>query len=353
MAYTKVVITDPIYLQTTTYSAQDDRRALGDIMGPGVVGSLDFGCNWLSGLTVRVSAGVAYIPGLMVADQGIYRVYESTNHDIAVGAGDATNPRLDQIILRVMDKIHDTSGLDETRIEVVPGVPTSGATLVNRSGAADLTALTENSKNVLLLADVLVPIGAAAISQSAIGDRRLFASVGGGKATSGSGAFFKQILAVDTAQFDIVSIPQTGSVLEVFALLRTSQASVSSTALVRFNNDTGANYDYQKHKDFASSHTDSEALAQTSGLLTDCPGNSATALKYASVHMVIPHYASAISHLTAMVDAADVEGQATGLLANIQVSINWRNPAALNRITIIAGGSSLFKADSLVSCVVR
>jgi hypothetical protein len=187
MPYTQVLISDPLYLQPDTYTAQDDRRHFADLVGAGVVGANDFLVTSVSGLQVSVAAGVAYIPGLNTADQGHYRLYEPSSHTISVGVGDGSNPRIDQIILRVLDAVHDTSTLNETRIEVVPGTPTSGATLANRAGAADLTALTENSKNVLLLADVLVPAGAASIDASKIGDKRVRARVGGGKAAGGSG----------------------------------------------------------------------------------------------------------------------------------------------------------------------
>jgi hypothetical protein len=63
-----------------------------------------------------------------------------------------------------MDNTHDGAGFNEARIETVPGTATSGATLANRSGAANLTTLGEASKNVLLLYDILMPAAASSIS---------------------------------------------------------------------------------------------------------------------------------------------------------------------------------------------
>jgi hypothetical protein len=178
-SYTQVVLTEEtLYLQNKTYSAQDDRRFLGDMLTQGAVGFTDCAVTWTSGLTLSVATGKAYISGGNIADQGKYRVRLSANKSIAVGAGHATLPRLDQIIIRVMDASSDTSGLYETRIEAVPGTATSGATLANRLGAANLNALLENSRSVFLLADVLVPAGAAAINQTNIADKRTFTSVG-------------------------------------------------------------------------------------------------------------------------------------------------------------------------------
>jgi microcystin-dependent protein len=185
MPYTKVILSaDPTFLQGETYSAQKDRSLWADIISPGVVGQGDFAVSWVSALNLSIAAGKAWIKGLNVTDQGMYRQYEPNAQSISVGAGHATLPRLDQIILRVMDQAHDSSGVYESRIEVVPGTPTASANLDNRLGAANLTALDEGSKNVLLLADVLVPNGASAINATNVRNRRVRATVGRGDAFS-------------------------------------------------------------------------------------------------------------------------------------------------------------------------
>lgn len=184
MPYTKVVLPTPssnptpIYIGGKSYNPQDDRRFYGDIFSPGVVGAGDFLVTFSATLTVSVAAGVAYIRGGNTSDQGIYRVRTTSANTIAVGAG-AANPRLDQIILRVLDADHDASGVREARIEVVPGTATAGATLDNRTGATSLTGLDEGSSSVLLIADVLVPASAGSINSSNIRDKRVWAWIGG------------------------------------------------------------------------------------------------------------------------------------------------------------------------------
>jgi hypothetical protein len=174
--YPQVVLSpDAIYLQAETYSAQDDRRDRQEAVWPGVYGANDFKISFVSGRTVRAATGVAYVKGRNVADQGFYRQTTTTTFDVIHNAGDASNPRVDQVIMRVMDNSHDSAGFNETRIEAVPGTPTVGATLDNRSGAINLdTSLGEGSKNYLLLADVLVPAGATTLVGTNIIDRRVF-----------------------------------------------------------------------------------------------------------------------------------------------------------------------------------
>lgn len=179
MAYTKTVISDqPLYLTVFTYTADDDRKVLQDISNEGVISAGDFAVTFSSGLTFAFAAGIAFVDGKNVADQGTYRVRAGSGGTIAVGAGHATNPRLDQIVLRVLDDAHDGSGANEPRIEVIPGTPTAGATLDNRLGATNLSgSLDENSKSLILLADVLVPAGAGSVTSANLRDKRTRASL--------------------------------------------------------------------------------------------------------------------------------------------------------------------------------
>lgn len=170
-----VLSEEPEFLQDGSYAAAADRRLLQETIAPGVYERLHWAPSWVSGLTVRAAPGTAFIPGRNQANQGFYRLVKATNSDIAVAAADGSNPRIDNLIIRIMDASHDTSTLYEARVETISGIATSGATLDNRTGAPNLDALAENSKNTLLLADILVPAGAATLSAASIRDRRTFA----------------------------------------------------------------------------------------------------------------------------------------------------------------------------------
>lgn len=179
-AYTQVLVSPgAIYLDDKNYTPQDDRRALFDIVGGGTpdinASSQDLLVIPGTNLTVSVYTGVAYVAGTspITNDNGSYRVYSDSIRSITLGTANATNPRLDQIVLRVMDDEFDNSGFVETRIEVLPGTPTAGATLGNRNGAAALMSMAENSDALYLLADILVAAGATAVGSSNIKDRRI------------------------------------------------------------------------------------------------------------------------------------------------------------------------------------
>lgn len=177
-SYTNVVLQKPNWFSSGSWTPQDFREAYGDIITPGVVGINDFLVSVSSGLTLSVAAGVAYIKGGNAADQGMYRQYAAGANTIAVAAAHATLPRLDQIILRVLDADHDSNGGSyQGLIEVIPGTATSGATLANRTGAAALGSILNSSQSYILLSDVLVPAAAGSLVAGNLGDQRKAATL--------------------------------------------------------------------------------------------------------------------------------------------------------------------------------
>jgi hypothetical protein len=164
-----VLSPDPLWLQSKSYDARSLRKPFSDILSPGVEDAASFAVTINSGLQLSIAAGTAYVLGQNVTDQGLYRQYTTAAVLVTANAHHATLPRIDQVILRIMDNAHDGSTFNEARIEIVPGTATAGATLDNRNGAANLTTLGEASKSVLLLADVLVPATSGAVT---VRDRR-------------------------------------------------------------------------------------------------------------------------------------------------------------------------------------
>lgn len=163
--YNQVVLSpDPLYLQTKSYDARSLRKPFSDFLSPGVEDAASFAVSINSGLQMSIAAGTAFVLGQNVADQGLYRQYTTAAVLVSATAHHATLPRIDQVVMRIMDSTHDASGFNEARIEIVPGTATAGATLDNRNGAANLATLGENSKSVLLLADLLVPATSGAVT---------------------------------------------------------------------------------------------------------------------------------------------------------------------------------------------
>lgn len=158
------------------YTARSFRRMADYALGEGVADYGAYRVSFSAGLTVNVAAGVGFVRGASNADQGIYRCTNLTNRTVTLPAADATNPRLDQIVLQVQDAAEDTGAGNQGVVTFITGTPTPGATLDNRSGAG---ALTVASPSLIVLADVLVAANnSPALSGSSIRDRRPTATPG-------------------------------------------------------------------------------------------------------------------------------------------------------------------------------
>lgn len=176
---------------TNLHGAWDLRPSVhGHGPGVGVAGYEDFRVMPRQlGASMSVDVGktavglmTAFVPGSTRGGQGLYEcsnidwgaptadTYEA-QLNVDVSANSSGNPRLDMVVLEVLDSLH-TGASNALQIRVVAGTATAGATLDNRTGAAALPA------SSILLADVIVANGETTIDAVDIRDRRPFALAG-------------------------------------------------------------------------------------------------------------------------------------------------------------------------------
>lgn len=188
MAASPVLVTDrPLYLsaRTNIYDARDLRRPYDDLeIGPGVQDYDSFRVRQrvAGGAGMAVDVGglallhKAYVRGVTVQDQGMYRVARQTTDAVLtldVPAAHATLPRVDSVYLAVEDQ-QETGGNNQATLRLVSGVATSGATLDNRTGAGAVPT----GMSSILLGDLLVPAAATTVTTANIRDRRPFGQQG-------------------------------------------------------------------------------------------------------------------------------------------------------------------------------
>lgn len=173
--------TAPSFLQlgpgaSDQYGAIDLRRTLAAIQ-EGVLDTGGYKVTAGAGMTVSVAASTgdgAVVRGDSIAVQGLYYVPPHTAAIVeTITASHATLPRLDKVILEVLDATHDGGASNVARTRVLTGTATSGTTLDNgNDGAHGAPALPASA---MLLADVLVPGASASILAANIRDRRPWA----------------------------------------------------------------------------------------------------------------------------------------------------------------------------------
>lgn len=135
--------------------------------------------------------------------------------------------------------------------------------------------------------------------------------------------------------------------LEIEWYARGDTAATSTGILLRFNNDSAANYDTQKLWGNAATTTAAESLAATSIAAADMPANTATAAYFGTGRILIPHYAGTTGNKTAVSNYGYFTANTTGTGFSQQNIGKWRTTAtAITRLDLIPAAGN-FASGSL------
>lgn len=145
----------------------------------GVINPLDFkvgprgaGAN----MSVDVATGGAWVQVDTGTRNGLSHIYNDGVANLTVTSANATNPRVDYVVLRYNDTaIPAGSGGNLPTLEVLPGTSTAGAQATGPVGAGYLTGAPALPNDALLLAAFTVPAAATSIVAANIADRRKWA----------------------------------------------------------------------------------------------------------------------------------------------------------------------------------
>jgi hypothetical protein len=147
-------------------------------------------------------------------------------------------------------------------------------------------------------------------------------------------------LGIASASFDLSSLPTTYAHMTIECYLRGTVAATSTGWSIRFNADSGPNYDNQGLAGTAAAAAAGETFAQTSLVGGTQPGNSAPASVFGLLRIEIPNYAYASGNKVVFMTTSDKRGTTTGLLTARVDSGYWRSNAAISRITIAPASGS-------------
>ena len=161
-------------------------------------------------------------------------------------------------------------------------------------------------------------------------------------AAGGSVVLFDSILGAPAANFDATALAGSYSSLHIELYLRSDTAAASTTALLRFNGDAGANYDREKNIDNGVADVvPAEQFAQTSVTIADViPANTAGANLFGVIIIDIPFYAGAVNNKIFAAAVASKIGVATGNIYAGSVTGAWRSNVAITQVTIIPGAGN-------------
>jgi hypothetical protein len=155
-------------------------------------------------------------------------------------------------------------------------------------------------------------------------------------------------LGVDAASVDITSISASFAHLRLLIYARSDVGATFTNLYVRFNGDTGNNYDWQTFAANAASTAASEGIGQGVLQLGYMPANSAVANSFGACEAVIPNYTSTIGHKALTCTTHVRHTNASGGVRLDTTVGDWRGGAAINQITVL-GPSGNLKAGTRVT----
>jgi hypothetical protein len=387
------VFNPPGWLQNAgaTHTAVQLRNAVSSLIA-GVTASADMrprgGVNGSMGnklqvtqtgspsMAVIIKSGAAWIPGSENITQGAYSVVNDADVTVSVTAAHATLARIDLVCFKVEDSQY-SGGANTCSLVVVAGTP---------SGSPAVPTAPNNS---LILAQIAVGAAVSTITNANITDRRSYLAGAGGTITctsttrpaAGTIPFGQTIFELDTlkgyitvdggtnwvqnyppqtkiaenilvgtsASISFASIPQTYRNLTLKIVARGDTAAAFVSCRIRFNGDTGTNYDCEQVGGVGATASAFESLAQTGADLGEAAAATTVAGSCSVYNVHIPWYAGTtfwkglISNHGMM---AQTSGGAANALYSKQWIGRWKNTAAITSITIIPGSGNFIAGSS-------
>ncbi|MGW1489775.1 hypothetical protein [Streptomyces sp. NPDC002402] len=146
-----------------------------------IAGGTALAATGVGAMQVQIAVGRALVQGTDA--QGAYPVAVTAPETLTVADGNAQNPRIDAVVLRVYDELYDNTQQTLARVEIIQGAPNATPTPPTLPPAT------------LRLWEIAVPAGSSAGTggitwSSALGDRRRYTSAYGGILPRGWGLSF-------------------------------------------------------------------------------------------------------------------------------------------------------------------
>lgn len=162
----------------------------------------------------------------------------------------------------------------------------------------------------------------------------------------GMAVLFDSILSADAASFDVQNVPAGYRHLLMELSVRSDRASnVFDTVVLRCNGDSGANYFWQLNYSFGSTASGAESLTDTGIRIGDSAAATSPSGIYSTITAYIADYSSGNKKIV-LSTVANIRDTTTTNLFTESVAGLWNDSSAINRLTLLPGAGSNFKAGS-------
>lgn len=158
----------------------------------------------------------------------------------------------------------------------------------------------------------------------------------------GFGCIYDTTLGTSAASIDVTGIVSGYAHLLIEVYARDDNAGAGmDNLLIRFNGDTGSNYDYQRVTGANTTVSADAAAAGTSGVIGIIVAGGSTANRFGHSNILIPNYANAANDKIASSFGGGVSGTAASSFQAFNAMVNWRSTAAINRVTLLSSTGNL------------
>lgn len=154
------------------------------------------------------------------------------------------------------------------------------------------------------------------------------------------------VLGAPAASVDLTSIPATYTHLLLVCLGRSDQAAANINSSVRFNNDSGANYEVEISTAFGTSVAGISAVAQTGISMFSVPGTTGVATSPGTTYLDIPDYAATTFHKVVLGRHGSKKGTTAADRVTQFLEGMWLSTAAIDRITLTPSAGNFVAGSS-------
>jgi hypothetical protein len=154
------------------------------------------------------------------------------------------------------------------------------------------------------------------------------------------------VLGSNVAAIDIQNISQGFEHLRIYFLSRTDHFGTTNLML-RLNNDTGNNYDYQHMQVLGTTVSGLTSAAASNILLGSIHAENAAANRWGVFTIDIPNYTSN-QHKRVIATNSHIRDATTSNFLMIKISAGWRNTDSIDRVTL-SPLSGNFLAGTVIS----
>lgn len=143
------------------------------------------------------------------------------------------------------------------------------------------------------------------------------------------------------ASIDFAAIPGTFTHLQLIGNGRGTAASTVTAVQMRFNGDSGSNYDYEQlYANDGNPAAGYEVLGDTSMQLMQLPASSSTAGYASSAHATIADYANAVFHKSMLTHMPIQRTAGTGNMFDATLVGFWHSTSPITDIHLFCGAGN-------------